>query len=169
MSEGSAWRPDKSRLDDTDRKVLADVEQYGWHCLHIHDDGQVPFWTFTIGLVRTWSHPEIVVFGLPDTTAHEVLSDIVRRIEGGEQLESGRTYDDVFGNRVPARFVEVDPAAYSAFLGYAQWFYETEADFPVIQLVWPDKAGRFPWEAGCTVSREHQPVLTLDWPPAELF
>jgi len=30
-------------------------------------------------------------------------------------------------------------------LGYPRWFYPGSA-LPVLQCVWPDKAGRFPWE-----------------------
>ena len=165
MNEGDAWRPDKSQLDNMDEKLLADVERYGWHCLHVHDEGQVPFWTFTIGLFQSWKHSELVVFGLPDTVAHDVLTDVVERIRGGHRFESGRLYQDVFDDSVPARFVEVDHLAYSQFLGYAQWFYETETGFPVLQLVWPDNGGRFPWETGYTVPTDEQPVLTREWPP----
>ena len=75
-----AWRPDKTRLDTTDQKALADVEEYGWHCLHVHDRDGLPQWTFSIGIFQTWHHPELLVFGLRDTVAHDLLKRLVLRV-----------------------------------------------------------------------------------------
>lgn len=166
MVEGG-WRPDKTELDATDRNLLADVEKYGWHCLHVHDEGELPYWSFSIGVFQSWRHPEFVVFGLPDTVAHDLLHELVERAKAGETFSHGREYDDVlegFG----CRFVRVDPQWYSQFLGYAQWFYETEDGFPVLQLVWPDKHGRYPWEQGYTITDGTQPVLVSERDLAEL-
>ena len=52
---GDAWHPDKTNLDATDRKVLADVDEYGWHCLHIHDKDQLPYWAFSSASFRAGS------------------------------------------------------------------------------------------------------------------
>jgi Domain of unknown function (DUF4262) len=153
-----AWRPDKTRLDATDRKLLSDVEQYGWHCLHIHDEDQLPFWSFTVGVVQTWQHPEFVVFGLRDTVAHDLLSQLVERVKAGETISPGRDYDDILEGSA-CRFVRVDPKWYPVFLGYAQWFYETKDGFPVLQLVWPDKHGRYPGDEDYAITDGSQPVL----------
>jgi len=162
-----AWRPDKTKLDEADRKLLADVEEYGWHCLHIHDEGQLPYWTFSIGVFRSWQHPEFVVFGLRDTVAHDVLTQLVDRVRTNESFSPGRDYDDILeGYR--CRFVNVDSKWYSAFLGYAQWFYEVEDGFPVLQLIWPDKESRYPWQEGYAITDGSQPVLVSDQHAAEL-
>lgn len=156
-----AWRPDKSHLDATDRKLLADVEEYGWHCLHVHGEGELPYWTFSIGVFRTWQHPELVVFGIRDTVAHDLLTDLVERVKRGESFRHGREHDDVLEG-FSCRFLRVDPQWYSAFLGYAQWFYEAEDGFPVLQLVWPDKQHRYPWEQGYAIADVTQPVLVSE-------
>jgi hypothetical protein len=44
-------------------------------------------------------------------------------------------------------FVEVDPAYYKEYVGYALWMYE-RPDFPMLQCVWPLKSGHFPWDDG---------------------
>jgi len=36
---------------------------------------------------------------------------------------------------------------YAPFIGYATWFYDG-AHFPALQLIWPDKGRRFPWQSG---------------------
>jgi Domain of unknown function (DUF4262) len=162
-----AWRPDKSELDATDRKLLADVEEYGWHCLHVHDEGQLPYWSFSIGVFQTWQHPEFVAFGLRDTVAHDLLNQLVGRVKAGETFSPGRDYDDVLEG-FDCRFVPVDPEWYSAFLGYAQWFYETEHGFPVLQLVLPDRQGCYPWDECYSITDGSQPVLVSESDAAEL-
>jgi hypothetical protein len=163
----AVWRPDKTQLDTTDRKVLADVADYGWHCMHVHDEGQLPYWSFSIGVFRTWQHPEFVVFGLKDTVAHDLLTQLVDRVKRRETFHPGRNYDDIL-EAFRCRFVSVDPEWYSAFLGYAQWFYEAKDGFPFLQLVWPDKQGRYPWEGGYAIADGMQPVLVSDDDAAEL-
>jgi hypothetical protein len=70
---------------------------------------------------------------------------LVERIKAGEMFSPGRDHNDVLES-LDCRFVRVDQQWYSPFLGYAQWFYERGGGFPVLQLVWPDKHGRYPWE-----------------------
>lgn len=45
---------------------------------------------------------------------------------------------------------------YREFLGYALWFYDGDA-FDALQIVWPDEACRYPWDAGCAVPLGQQP------------
>ena len=162
-----ARRPDKAKLDATDRRLLADVEKYGWHCLHVHEEAQLPYWSFSIGVFQTWQHPEFVVFGLRDTVAHDLLNELVERVKVGESFSPGRDYDDILEG-FDCRFVSVDPKWYAAFLGYAQWFYESEEGFPVLQLVSPDEQGRYPWEEEYAITDGSQPVLVSESDAAEL-
>jgi hypothetical protein len=46
------------------------------------------------------------------------------------------------------RFVEVEKDYYQNYVGYGGWFYNMSFDFPLLQLVWPDKQHKFPWEEG---------------------
>jgi hypothetical protein len=43
-------------------------------------------------------------------------------------------------------------------LGYALWFY-CGMGFPVLQVVWPDRSGHFPWDPKCVLDALIQPVL----------
>jgi len=62
------------------------------------------------------------------------------------------------GGQVKLRPVR-DRASYDEHLGYAIWFYNGR-QFPVLQLVWPDKTGRFPGEEGVAESLATlQPLL----------
>ena len=57
------------------------------------------------------------------------------------------------------RFVGVPREVQAEYFGTAQWAYEG-ADFPCVQLVWPDKQGRWPWDPSSRDGfRGLQPVL----------
>jgi Domain of unknown function (DUF4262) len=92
---------------------------------------------------------------------------LVGRVKAGETFSPGRDYDDVLEG-FDCRFVPVDPQWYSAFLGYAQWFYEAEHGFPVLQLVLPDRQGCYPWDECYSITDGSQPVLVSESDAAEL-
>ena len=163
MGTGSEW--DKTNLSEADKELLENVERYGWSFMYVapraDDPVKEPVWGYTIGVYRTWSHPELVVFGPPHEHAHGILANVVDRIARGERLEVGREYRGILED-YGCRFLTVDPKWYGAFLGFAQWFYESPRDFPVIQLVLPDKEGRYPWEAAYSIPKGTQPLLLSD-------
>jgi hypothetical protein len=45
---------------------------------------------------------------------------------------------------------KVQKSQYHDFFGYALWFYGGN-EFDALQIVWPDKSHRFPWDEGCAV------------------
>ncbi len=56
-------------------------------------------------------------------------------------------------------FVDVPKHHYSEFLGAAQWFYESD-DFTVLQMIYPDRLHRFPWDEQANKKfLEQQPIL----------
>ena len=50
--------------DEHDRKLLADVEQFGWHMVGIEQDNEGPAFVYSVGLYQTFRHCEILVVGL---------------------------------------------------------------------------------------------------------
>ena len=134
-------------MDPADAKLLADVEQFGWHMITVSEDDQGPGFTYTIGLFYSYSHPEVIVFGLPNQAMQGVVDCIAGLVKGGVRFGDGDESDEVLDGYV-CTFRRVLPAHYPAHLGYAKWFYKSR-EFPAIQCVWPDKAGHFPWQAEC--------------------
>lgn len=154
---------DRSKLSDSDRKVYEDVESHGWHVVKISEDANTSGWAFTVGLYATFGHPEVVLFGLREATMHQLLNFIGEGIRAGKAYEQGKAYTDVIEN-YECRFESVDRAWYRPFLGMAQWFYEGQ-DFPVLQCVWPDQDGKWPWECpGDLAWSGVQPVLSRPEP-----
>ncbi|MBC7933684.1 MAG: DUF4262 domain-containing protein [Rubrivivax sp.] len=61
-------------MDASDKKLLSDIKTYGWHILKITPDEESPGFAFSVGLFHSYSHPEIVMFGLNLDTLHEFIN-----------------------------------------------------------------------------------------------
>jgi hypothetical protein len=132
--------------DDRDRKVLADIAKLGWTVIGVEADDEGPAFAFSVGLFHTLAHPEVLIMGLRPQIAHRLINDIGAAIRNGERFVAGQQYGGIAAG-FPLAFVEVDRRYYREYLGYAGWFYGGP-DFPVLQCVWPDKQGVFPWQPG---------------------
>jgi hypothetical protein len=151
--------------DEHDRKLLADVEEHGWHVICVEEDEQGPGFAYSIGLFRTFQHPEVIVFGLAVSVMHPMVNAVGEGIRSGNRLQHLDESDEILEGYNVA-FRQVEQKHYAEYLGYARWFYGGNG-FPVLQCVWPDKRHRYPWHPDYpeTLSRR-QPVLSDDksWP-----
>jgi hypothetical protein len=132
--------------DDGDRKLLADVAGHGWHVVGVLEDDEGPGYAFSVGMFHTLGHPEILLMGLQHSVAHRLVNDMGDAIRRGERYEPGQKYDGLAAG-FPLAFVSRARRYYREYLGYALWLYQGP-EFPALQCVWPDKAGKFPWEPG---------------------
>ena len=144
--------------DASERKVLADIAEFGWHCVHIMADGELVEYSFTVGLFQTYRHPELIVFGLPPGVAHKVLCNAVDEAQRGAPIDLSSPSDALLNN-YSCCFVEVPTSEYHEHVGIARWYYQGN-DFPLVQVVWPSRSGLFPWHAAATPEfKLSQPVL----------
>lgn len=144
--------------DDFDRKLLADFARVGWAVVGIPADDEGPSYAFSIGLHRAHSHPEVILIGLPFEASQQFINAVGATVSKGGRYEADHRYDDLIEGHV-ATFVSVDRSHYKAYLGAAGWFYRGW-DFPVIQMVWPDRSGSFPWDARADARfKRCQPLL----------
>lgn len=147
-----------SRSPEADRLIIRNVNTVGWHVELVPPAGGHHGWASSVGFVQTFNHPEVVVFGLPD----DVLRALIDAI--GQYLRDGRTFRDGHEDASlapPYRFVfrAVDVAWQPAALPVAAWFYG-DRPFTSVQLIWPDRAHRLPWEDGFDPDLlGHQPLL----------
>ena len=151
----------RARTDDLsppDRKLLDDVDEYGVHIVHVPEDDEGPGFSFTVGLWHNFEQPEVIVFGLPEPVAHELLNALADAADEGQKFLADQRHESLLVG-YPVRFVAVPKAQFDEFLGSAVWAYGGD-DFGCVQLVWPDKQGRWPWEPGVREGfAESQPVL----------
>ena len=145
--------------DDSDRKLLSDVATHGWHVVMIEGDEEGPGYLFTVGLYYNYEHPELLIMGLPRDVSYQLLHEAVGQIQKGKKYSAES--DDTELASFPLAFRSVDIGQYRPYLGYGIWFYENcPTPFPALQMVWPDKEGKFPWQDGYDERfLAHQPSL----------
>jgi hypothetical protein len=150
--------------DEHDRKLLADVAQYGWHVIGVEEDKEGPSFAYSIGLYRSFGHPEVIIFGLAVGVMHRIINAVGEQVRAGTKLEHLDEAADILDGYSVA-FRSVERRHSPDYLGYARWFYK--GDFPALQCVWPDSQHRYPWhpEVSADTARR-QPLLSDDtsWP-----
>lgn len=137
---------DHSQHDkESKERIIADVEKFGCHLALLEADNYMPAFVYSIGLYKKFNHPEIICFGLKTEVMAGILNDVSDLVKNGETMEKGKLYSEFLVD-YDIQFVEVEKEYYHNYVGYAGWFYNKTFDFPLLQLVWPDKQSKFPWE-----------------------
>ena len=135
----------EEKVDELLDKIHADIEKFGWSAIYVYPDASnpVPF-GYTVGMMETYGHPELIVYGLGTEDAHGVLRNAARLIKNGEVLTDGESYKEIVDEpySIEARSHHSGPP-----MNWATKYYDQETE--AIQLVWPDKEGLFPGEEGC--------------------
>ncbi|MBU1378281.1 MAG: DUF4262 domain-containing protein [Alphaproteobacteria bacterium] len=164
----TALDADPATLDPQETAFVAAIRTYGWFVTHVGAGDGAPGFSYTTGFQLTLGAPEIMIQSLRPDLAHQVLRDIFEDIKAGRSPPIRTPTDQVFAN-LSACLLPVDKAHYAEHLGWNRWFYAGD-DFECLQLVWPDRAGVFPWEPGFTEAmRGDQTDLTARGWPAELL
>jgi hypothetical protein len=90
---------------------------------------------------------------------HAMLNNCGHLIKTGEKPPVGTPFAEVLDDyKVLLREVRARNS-YDAHVGYAIWF-NGGREFPLLQLVWPDKEGRFPGDPGTSPGlAKQQPLL----------
>lgn len=141
-----------------DNQMLDLIASHGWALQGVFptqedvDSGRsVVGWTYTVGSALVEGDPEVVVYGLPSNIGGAVLNDLIaKHRDGTRRLVANGRYDDVLVG-FPVVLVEVtdtevidtDLATAKRVIGPLLGTRPT-----VLQLVWPDDAGLFPWDQG---------------------
>ena len=150
-----------------ERDIIKFVKSHGCFIVSVvPDEGEVHSipWSYSIGFTKTLGRPEVVLCGLPRDTAHETINLLFAMCRNGLTLEDGQIIDGLFGNgfAVVSRIVDESWLIQSQFAS-ALWFHRTQMDQPlqnVVQLIWPDAEGLFPWDDDCAEwVRNDQPEM----------
>lgn len=105
----------------------------------------LPSFAYTVGLWKSYKHPELITLGMPIDILHTVLNTVAfEGVKKGKSIEIGKNYRGVL-EKHPVQFLTVGKRNIPDYFGQAINYYQT-ADFPVLQLIWPDDKGVFPYE-----------------------
>jgi hypothetical protein len=129
-------------MEDYLHRVAAIVREHGWAVQGVHGGTESPPFAYTVGLTNFDRHPELVIFGVDHDTAAAILNELSGRVQAGERLTAGQRLEGLVEAAYPMVLLAVhDPASHLAvacrLLG---------DELTALQVVWPDPAGRFPWE-----------------------
>lgn len=116
------------------------IDRHGWAVRTVLDPDPAECFSYTVGLTR-YSHPEVVMTGLPQQVATaflNIVGEIVVR-EGGAFVAGEWTSELADGPAMPIIAVE----NVSGLTAVEQIFGSVEA----VQVIWTDSKGRLPWEA----------------------
>ncbi len=108
--------------------------------------GVHPGFSYITGFWITLNSPEIVVCGLQRDQSHDVLASLFDDFKSGTKHPVGSVNSTILVSHKAFLF-RVAKEKYSTHLGWSRWFYNGD-NFECLQLVWPDPAGTFPWQAG---------------------
>jgi hypothetical protein len=131
-------------LDDNKCKALSDISEYGCHVLGVMEGEGQPRFSYSIGIGKQQSKPDLIIVGLKSELAHSMINNYKDRLLDGETFEPGKYYSD-FLEGFDVCFVEVDKSHYGEYLGWGLWFYDSY-DFEMLQLIWPTTEGVWPWD-----------------------
>jgi len=145
-------------LSPEEMKVLSDVAQAGVHIVHVPATGEGVAFSATIGLGYQFDHPEVIAFGLPEEVAEDLFNAVTDAIDDGKRFEHAQNYTDLLVG-YPVRFLDVSDEMVANYMDTAKWAYDGD-EFSVMQLVWPDKQHRWPWQEGVRqIFRAAQPII----------
>jgi hypothetical protein len=139
---------------DPDSRAASTVEtvsRHGWTVVWVA--GNLDF-AYTVGLYHTFGQPEQVMFGLEGESMQHWLNASVEIGRDKGWRQPGEPFNGVLEG-FETQLRDVHPSWYRALFGPMLGFYRGIA-IPVRQLVWPDRAGRWPWQEDATPSSRNR-------------
>lgn len=156
------------------RDLLAQIARHDYTMVGVPEETSsdrtwvAPGFVYSVGLWSFHRVPELIVVGAPARHAVELINRYVEVVRSGKRLRPGGPYQ-----LLPATVVMLElvtPTVYTQWFARAFDFYPS-GDFPAYQVLWPDRAGVWPWQQRWDQRGTPQPVLTASgrpesWPMA---
>jgi hypothetical protein len=151
--------------------IANDVREFGYSLLSI-SDGEPPF-VYTVGLMQSCNHPELIAFGLEPGSAGGLVRGLIKLIREGQSFREPGVHTLTNENgQYRVGFRVVHPTQHPLYLGYAMGFCREIGrwgELEAVQVFWPDKKGKFPFDAGCDEAAYRlQPRLDVGLTPREV-
>ena len=127
------------------------IETHGWAMEPVaaRTDIDPPFagYVYTIGYPDAFGFPEVVIFGLTPSAARGLFDMIADMLRGGTEIPLGVELMGLFDNELRTVFAPLAAHDITALLGTAV-AWRRGVPFQAVQLLWPDRNGFLPTEAG---------------------
>ncbi len=121
------------------------IEKYGCHVVMVIGD-HLPGFAYSIGLYERFGHPEIICFGMDLNMMAGLINDACVWIREGNKVDPYFSYPDYLES-ADVKFIPIEKIYYNDYFAFGINYYQGN-NFPALQMVWPDKKNKFPWEEG---------------------
>jgi hypothetical protein len=153
---------DKAYLDG----MVSRIAKHGYTLVGVFDpEGKDPPYVYSVGLTqRGWPEVILVTACMRPQTIETLLADLLAQWFHAEKVVMGDNPDLLFmrdGSSHALRVVDVDnnDVILNDYAGQVGIFFE-EDDVKFVQVLWPDKSGKFPDEEGYSTEPSMiQPIL----------
>lgn len=140
------------------KNEIAIVRRRGWGVVGILRPEDEPTWAFSFGMWHSFRQPEVVMCGLGRDDMMIWINEVGAVLERGGELRADTELTGVIDG-FPMLLRAADPSWNNALFGVAIGFYQQQEP-QFMQIVWPDRDGRWPWHDDATERcREWQPRL----------
>jgi len=140
--------------------IKDNIQKYGWQFQYVFDaDGEKEGFSYSIGFEESFSHPEVMIFGLERETMHAILSDIATDIKNGRVFSENIKTKDVLSRDYEVEFRTIKEVYLPEYAGLAMRFYQKP--FRMMVMFWPDKANVLPTEPNCTLTLQNEAVAIV--------
>jgi Domain of unknown function (DUF4262) len=155
-------------LANDEQKLVDDVAKFGWHVMKvssaIDEPEKLPF-AYTVGLQTTFGWPELLCYGLETDILARLLNKAVDELRSGAGRPTAGLVLREVAEGFECRLGPVAKCHFAEHLGWAIWFSrytrQNPSNLQCLQLLWPDREGRFPDEPDCAEGvKELEPLLS---------
>ena len=149
------------------RAVAAEIGAVGWSVqTYPGDEFTLPY-AYTVGLWHRYRVPELMIAGLLTEHMTVILNAVADRVAEGTQVDVADEIEGICPCALTIRPVHTSWRDTSMFPVSDRYYGYARP--PFLQVVWPDRRGRYPGERGFQTRYEgRQPMLWLpvdDHPP----
>jgi len=125
---------------------------------YIFDNKENFQFSYSVGLYKTYNHPEVIIIGLKQDLAHAIINNIAYDIKNGKRYDEYSWSPDILDG-FKCYFIGVDKSNYDEYVGVNLWLYGSD-NFPLLQCIYPTVKGVYPWEDAWPESIKNlQPIL----------
>jgi len=127
------------------------VETHGWAIEAVpaqpNADPPQAGYVYTVGYPEAFGFPDVVLCGLTASAARGLFDMLADLLRGGTEIPFGVALTGLFDNELRCMFVPLaSETATSLLTSGVAWRKGVVA--PAVQLLWPDRNGFLPHEAG---------------------
>lgn len=134
-----------------EEKIRWMIDTNGWAVEPVSpvrdSDPPVPAYSYSIGLPDAVEFPDVAVFGLTPVAAKGLIDLVAGELQGGTEIPVGVELVGLLNGELRCAFARIDVDRWAPmFETAAEWYQGTS--FEMVQLMYPDRSGFMPYEAG---------------------